>query len=241
MPGRIVEPATTGSRMIEDAGWPKHFLYLSPEKVESLYAQLTMRERRKIANQLEIDLKIVKGRVSFEQVPDNVYRRLRVVLRHLDRENAVGSVDLPAQYVAGSLPMTWGTLETASGDLAASVVYFGTRLDKCSIGLGGSSSNVVGELADGARRSGSNAPALLDALRAADADSPEDLLAVRLLRGNHGQADGWELDMIEKSIDTLPGVTQQVEFVARRLIEGVSRDGKRKILLGSPLYVALVD
>lgn len=227
--------------MIGQAGWPKHFLYLSPEKVEALYAQLTMRERRKFVDQLEVDLKIVKGRVSFEQAPDNVYLKLRLVLHQLHRENAIGSVDLPAQYVAGQLPMTWGTLGATGGDLVADVVFFGARLDKCSLGLGGSSSNVVGEYAKGVRRSGSNAPALLDALRAADADSPKDLLAVRLLRGHEGHVDGWELDMIEKSIDTLPGVTQQVEFVARRLIEGVSQDGERKILLGSPLYVALVD
>lgn len=230
-----------GSSMIRQGSWPKHFLYISQEKVDALYAQLTMRERRKIAQQFEVDLKFVKGRVSVERMPESIYLKLRVVVEHLYRENSIGSIDGPAQYLAGSFPMSWGVLSGASDDLSANVVFFGTRLATCSFGLGGSASNVFGEVPGGPRRSGSNAPALLDALRAADPNSPKDLLAARLLQGREGRADGWDLDTVEKSIDALPGVTQEVEFVARRLIAGVSQDGKRTVVLGSPLYVSLVD
>lgn len=74
------------------AGWPKHFLYFSPTKVDALFAQITMRERRRIEHRLELDLKVFKGEISFTAPPENFYRKLRVVLDHLDRENAVGSV-----------------------------------------------------------------------------------------------------------------------------------------------------
>jgi hypothetical protein len=221
--------------------WPKHFLYLSVEKIESLYAQLTTRERRKIAQQIEVNLQLVKGSISFEQTPESLYAKLRLVLAHLRREQAVGSVDVPVQYVAGALPMAWGTFGAAEAGVTADVVLFVAGNEDFSLMLGGSLGNVVGERIEGARKSGSHAPSLLDALRTADHDSPEDLLAVRMLRGHESQAVDWELDLIEKGVNTLPGVTQQVEFVARRLIEGVSRDGERRILLASPLYVALVD
>ncbi|GAA1890978.1 DUF7019 family protein [Actinomadura bangladeshensis] len=224
--------------MFGTTGWPKHFLYFSPEKVEALYAQITMRERRKLAGQLEVDLKLVKGSISFEAAPETFYSKLRLVLGHLDRENAVGSIQEPAQYVAGRLPMRWGTLGAVDG----AVVFFAGESGDRVLGLGGSSGNVVGEPSGmESRRSGSNAPAMLDALRSADPASPSDALAIRLLRGSESAGSAWELDALETAVDVLPGVVQEVEFVARRLLEGVSRDGNRKVLLGTPLYVALAD
>jgi hypothetical protein len=219
------------------AGWPKHFLYFSPAKVEALFAQITMRERRRIAHRLELDLKLIKGEISYTTTPENFYGKLRMVLDHLDSENAIGSVREPAQYLAGRLPMTWGTL----GPVDSGVVFFSAELDDCSLGLGGSSSNVVGEYSDVVRRSGSNLPAMLDVLRAVDPNSRQDALTVRLLGANAGDGDAWELDAVKDAVDAQYGVTQDVEFVARRLLEGVSRTGDRKIVLGSPLYVALSD
>jgi hypothetical protein len=137
--------------------------------------------------------------------------------------------------------MTWGTLGRADGDIGNGVVFFAARIKGCSLGLGGSSSNVVGEHPSVATRSGSNAPTILEALRAADPNSPSDILSVRLLQDREASDNAWELDTIEAAVDDMRGVTQNLEFVARRLIEGVSKDGARRILLGSPLYVALAD
>lgn len=133
--------------------------------------------------------------------------------------------------------MTWGTF----GAVDSGVVFFGARLDDCSLALGGSSSNVFGEHSDVVQRSGSNVPAILDALRAADPNSWRDALTVRLLGSRVGDGDAWELDAVEAAVNARSGATQDVEFVARRLLEGVSRTGDRKIVLGSPLYVALAD
>ncbi|MGP4084265.1 DUF7019 family protein [Streptomyces sp. KR55] len=227
---------------MSDSNWPKHFLYFSSDKVDALYEQITMRKRRRLAGELEVDLKLLKGRMSFDTAPENFYLKLRMVVDHLKGENAVGSLREPAPYFAGRLPMTWGPLGTVDGDLASGVVFFGGRQEGRSVGLGGSSWNVVGQQEDCevARPSGSHAPAMLEALRQADPASPGDALAVRLLRGREG-GDGRELNAVERAIGALPGITQDVEFVARRLIEGVSADGARTILLGTPLYVALAD
>lgn len=244
--GGMVRPSTARSvpmMLSWLTGWPKHFLYFSPAKIDALYAQITMRERRKIAHRLELDLKVIKGELSVTATPENVYLKLRVVLEYLDRENAVGSVREPAQYFAGRLPMTWGTL----GGADRGVVFFGARLDDCSLGLGGSSSNVVGEYSPVVRSGRSNAPAMLDVLRAANLDLWRDTRTVPILDpavagDSAGEHDGaWELDIVQAAVNAGSGATQDVEFVARRLLEGVSRTGDRKIILGSPLYVALAD
>ena len=52
---------------------------------------------------------------------------------------------------------------------------------------------------------------------------------------------GMELYAVELAMQVLEGPTQQMEFVARRLLTGRTADNKRSIVLGTPLYVALSD
>lgn len=88
--------------------WPKHFLYLSPAKIDSIYYQIDQATLRGLAKTLTLDLEIIKAEVSSAAPPDTTYSLLKVVLGFLERECLVGSIDYPGAYFSGSLAVRWG-------------------------------------------------------------------------------------------------------------------------------------
>ena len=220
--------------------WPKHFLYISPTKIDALFGQIDQSLVKRIAKKLTIDLKVLKAELSTTVPDDTVYARLRVILTYLDQRSLIGSMDYPGSYLAGSLQMKWGPFvrwnETPD---KAKLVYFGGATAETIIGLGGSREHVFGNVGGSVAHSHSATPEILRVLQ-------KDL-GMRLW---HEVVDGPDenlaLTAVEIASSEMEGPLQPVEFVAKRLLWGDAKGhygfyGRRRVLLATPLYVALDD
>ncbi|GAB3934293.1 hypothetical protein GCM10027614_07040 [Micromonospora vulcania] len=132
----------------------------------------------------------------------------------------------------------------ATGGL--SLVYFAGRTEDTIVGLGGSTFHVIGASPPPEPAAygfaSSTMPALLAGLVDPD-DADSDPRVAQLPEA----ADAEALASVHQAGTRLRGPAQNVEFLAKRLLSGPSPypelDGRpgMSVLLGSPLYVALVD
>jgi hypothetical protein len=224
----------------------RYYLYASDTKVDMLLQQIDPAFTRKRTSEVSVGLKVVGAKRGTEvtEGTDRIARLERVV-RHFDEVGDVGTVDEPGQFFRGLMDMRWGPFTTGAG---SSLVYFGGRTERTVVGLGGSSRHVLGSPVpapdgDNAVLARSLMPSLLVGL----AEHPE----IGELFEDAGQApldaDLVPLRAVQRATALLRGPAQKVEFLAKRLLHGPSpssesgsRDGMT-VLLGSPLYVALVD
>ncbi|MFE4663464.1 DUF7019 family protein [Streptomyces sp. NPDC056716] len=212
----------------------RYYLYISDAKVDMLLAQIDPGFGGRRTTEAGLSVKFLSFRRSVEgAVPDRV-ARLERVLAHLREQGQTGSVDRPGPYFGGSLPMQWGPLRGGNG---ASSVYFGGRTARTIVGLGGAGAHVIGGSApQDPVFAPSSTPALLIGL--ADTFAAD---------GIEAPADPSALAWVHSAGRVLRGPAQSVEFVARRLVEGASPYPEldprpdMRVLLGSPLYVALLD
>ncbi|MGH3940904.1 MAG: DUF7019 family protein [Pseudonocardiaceae bacterium] len=217
----------------------RYYLYISDAKVDMLLSQIDPGRTRRRATEVSLRLSVVGAKRSVESTgPDRVARLERVV-RHLQEHGDLGTVDEPGQFFWGLLPMQWGPITTGGG---TSLVYFGGRTERTIVGLGGSSGHVLGTPAATTQEpplAHSMLPMLLDGLAT--------LLAEDDASESFEPADGTALASVHQAGARLRGPAQNVEFIAKRLLQGPSPypelDGREDmtVLLGSPLYVALAD
>ncbi|MGW1375159.1 DUF7019 family protein [Streptomyces sp. NPDC002446] len=221
----------------------RYYLYVSDTKVDMLLAQLDPGFDRKSSTEWGVQLPPFSARRTVERAPVRRFERLDHVVRHLDDFGDVGTVDEPGAFFRGHLAMQWGHLPSGESGSGHSGVFFTGRTERTTVGLGGSGVHVVGAGGAGAAEqsvalAGSVLPAVLAGL-AAEGDGDAN--------GPLGEAGGEEaaLATVRQACAALRGPAQTVEFLAKRLISGPSPypelDGGRGVLLGSPLYVALVD
>ena len=211
----------------------QYFVYVSDSKVDMLLQQIDPGATRKRTSEVGVDLKVLKGKRGAESVvgADRV-TRLERVLRHLADFGDLGSVDEPGQFFRGLLPLRWGPLVGADGK---SLVYFGGSTEKTVLGLGGSRGHLFGVPPADDRDpaiSRSLLPSLLDGV----VRSP----VITSVLSGEDDGDAEAREGVLRATVGLRGPTQNMEFVAKRLLHGPALDG-RTVLLGSPLYVALVD
>ncbi|GAA3811026.1 DUF7019 family protein [Streptomyces phyllanthi] len=209
----------------------RYYLYVSDAKVDMMLAQIDPAYARKRVTEFSIGLTVAGAKRTVEAVGPDRFTRLERVLRHLEDHADLGTVDEPGQYVHGVLPMQWSVI--GDGD----TVYFGGRTERTVVGLGGSAGHVLGTVAGEpppqTRLSASVPPVLLDRLAA---PAQQD-----------GTGDPDALATVVQANGVLRGPAQTVEFVAKRMLYGpcpypeLQRGGDMAVLLGSPLYVALVD
>lgn len=211
----------------------RYYVYISDAKVDMMLSQIDPGFGRRITTEAGAGLKLFSARRTVQAPEPDHIARLERVLRHLEEEGRVGDVDEPGPFFRGRLPMRWGPLPGGG----ASTVYFAGRTARTILGLGGSGGHVLGPAAPPpAQFAPSSLPALLAGLGAA-------------LAGETGElpADDEHLGWVHTAGRLLRGPLQEVEFVARRLLAGPSPypeiDGRPdlRVLLGSPLYVALAD
>jgi hypothetical protein len=203
----------------------RYFVYISDAKVEMLLQQIDPRALRKRGGELGVDLKVLSGKRSVEALAGaERVARLEQVVRFLVDFGDLGEVDEPGQFFQGSLPLRWGPLVGRDG---YPMVYFGGRTDKTVLGLGGSRAHVFGSPGAAgieASLSRSVLPSLLQALASPAA----------------GDDEAAALATVHEATTGLPGPPQRMEFVAKRFLHGPGPGGDT-VLLGSPLYVALLD
>lgn len=216
------------------SSWPKHFLYLSANKVDALYYQLERPKLARIAKKLTIDLKLLQAELSDNTPAETIYSRLRVALRFLEEQEHIGSISHPGRYFAGRGLMRWGPYDSSGKD---GLVWFGCVQNDTAIGLGGSLHNVVGAVGPSSAHSHSATYAMLSVL--------ERELTAEAVRGHATDPDDDDDEAlamlaIELASMQMRGPLYEVEFVAKRLLWGSGREVTH-VLLGTPLYVAAAD
>ncbi|MGC5660821.1 DUF7019 family protein [Micromonospora sp. WMMD723] len=225
----------------------RYYLYVSDAKVDMLLSQIDPGHQRRRAAEFSVNLTVVGVKRSVENPGTDRLARLERVTRYLDEHADVGSVDEPGQFFRGLLPMRWGIVPT-TGEL--SLVYFGGRTDDTIVGLGGSPSHLIGATpaAESTVRGlvgSSTMPALLAGLVDEEAEPAPGPPPPGV--DEPDPAEVAALASVHQAGTRLRGPTQNVEFLAKRLLHGPSPypelDGRpgMTVLLGSPLYVALVD
>lgn len=225
-----------------------YMLYVSDNKVDALWDQLGLASERWRTTRVRLGLTFLEVERSRQPGTGNRFTRLEEVVRFLLEFGDVGDVDEPGQFFGGTLPMRWGPYPTPD----SSLLYFGGRTQQTIVGLGGSVRHALDRVPQvpdatgpgGRSLSASVLPSLLDGLAS---DRPE---VHRRAERAIADAESEALQLVRESHDTLSNdpiryPRQQLEFVAKRLLWGPdSRSGDRPettILLGSPLYVAVVD
>lgn len=200
----------------------RYFVYISDAKVEMLLQQIEPGALRKRSAEVGLGLQFLTAKRSGETLAGaERTARLDKVVRYLGDFGDLGTVEAPGQFFWGLMPLRWGPTVGADG---FPMVYFGGRAGKTVLGLGGSRAHMFGTPPGGEQQvlpmGRSMLPSLLEGLNRVDGEEAPD--AVRA------------------ATDALRGPAQTMEFIAKRLMDEPGPDGDR-VLLGSPLYVALVD
>ncbi|MBU2666208.1 hypothetical protein KOI35_22155 [Actinoplanes bogorensis] len=200
----------------------RYFVYISDAKVEMLLQQIKPEALRKRTSEVGLGLKFLTAKRGAETLAGaERTARLDQVVRYLNDYGDLGTVEEPGQFFGGLMPLRWGPTVGADG---FPMVYFGGRAGKTVLGLGGSRAHVFGTPPGPEPQplpiGRSMLPSLLDGIT---------------------RVDGIEAPAaVRETTDALRGPEQTMEFVAKRLLDEPGPDGER-VLLGSPLYVALVD
>lgn len=206
----------------------QYYLYVSDSKVDMLLAQIDPTRIGKRTAEVGVTLSFFTAKRSVESSVEAArFARLERVVRYLQDFGDLGPIDAPGQFFGGVMPVRWGSFH------GTSLVYFGGETERTVVGLGGSGKHVLGTSGqpDEHALARSVMPSLLDGLAA----EPE----IGELLGVGTGADEDVLRAVELAAAGLRGPVQNVEFVAKRLLHG--QLGNKNVVLGTPLYVALLD
>lgn len=225
----------------------RYYLYISDSKVDQLLSQIDPAFTGERSVEINVNLPGLGGkRTTGSSVGTDRIARLERVVRYLHDHGDLGSVDEPGQFFWGMLPMRWAFLPSRPD-----LVFFAGRTNGTVLGLGGSARHVLGAPpeAGGAGIPLSVPPALLQELAVASELEDEHLLDAvddafdDELGGGFDGEDLRALGIVCRAVDRTRGPAQNVEFVAKRLLHGPSPLARAdaSVLLGSPVYVALVD
>lgn len=232
---------------LKKSGDVRFYLYVSDTKVDMLFEQMFTTSKRSFHTDFTLRAGVVAGsaKASTEDSPPDRDDKLRAVEDRLLEEGLVGTPHAPKDYFKGILPMRWGMyndLESRPENCPA-LVYFGgfDPTTPLVVGLGGSSTHVLGHSGATSTYSRSATPTLVkwivkglyDDERISD---PESELKFRIGR-----------DLFEGmcvALHYLKPPTQQLEFLAKTVCVGKSCGLQHmigvddtQVVLGTPLYV----
>ncbi|MFJ9785079.1 DUF7019 family protein [Amycolatopsis sp. NPDC101161] len=213
----------------------RYYLYVSDSKVDMLLAQMDPAFTRKRTTEVSLNLKIFGGKRASE-APAGGERtaRLQRVVRYLEDHGDLGTVDEPGQFFWGLMPLRWGPFPAEP-----TLAYFGGSAEGTVVGLGGSGNHFLGAAPAAAPAiPRSLTPSLLAGLRA----DPGIGALAETIKHPDDEHHRTALAAVHRANEAMPGPEQNLEFVAKRLLHGPSpTTAGTRVLLGSPLYVALVD
>lgn len=218
----------------------KYYLYRSTSKVNMLYQQIAKPSSKKRSFEWRASLKVLSASAKKEtEQTTNDHDKLKAVLEAIESSGQLGTIDKPGAYFKGSLKMRWGMFDDwGRPEKESPLVYFGGKTRKTILGLGGSTKHVIGF--EGASSTGSR--------------SSTPYIVNHLLKGLGIDSDGWRaydddqhaLEAVTIATYKLKGPKQNLEFVAKTLLEGESRssiftnDKWVHCVLGTPIYVELL-
>jgi len=139
--------------------------------------------------------------------------------------------------------MQWGAGTRAD---SGRVVFFGGEQDDVVLGLAGAKHHVVGFQGEGMMGFGVSGMAqqILEELNRGLAETIEGSGSSREDSSGTSDQDSYTLGTVMGVARNIHAPTQRLEFLARRLLKGqvVDPDGElRRVILGTPIYVALAD
>jgi len=217
----------------------KYYVYISDAKVDMLLAQIPHDAKQRLATEFKFDLKLLSAsRKTETESDDNRFSRLDAVVTFIREYGNLGTVDEPDEYVEGYLDMRWGPYGEER-DEKGSLVYFGGITERTIVGLGGSMKHVIGNSGATNAHSHSWTPMLM---RSIEEDLKFDERKQQSPDRAEVEAGGdRSLQAVELATTEIKGPTQPLEFIAKRLLYGRGYSKKKKVLLGTPLYVALLE
>jgi hypothetical protein len=241
----------------------KYYIYVSDSKVDMLYSQIPHGIREKIAAELKIDLKVLSVSLKEKATEQTRYSKAELVAAYIEKQEDLGTADHPGTYIKDILPMKWGQYSEKDG-----LVYFGGRLDDTIVGLCGSMHHVIGtNIGESSAHAYSLTPLIIAALLKDNSEA--DVLMRTEAYSSFSRTHSLGNSSDSRSVPSKPvlravalattkmgGPVQRLEFLAKRLVEGwleasdtiygeqlapTDRDTRLRVLLGSPIYVALMD
>jgi hypothetical protein len=225
----------------------KYFIYISDTKVDMLYSQIPQKLLDKIAVELSIDLKYMGTGVGAAIKPNRPeetrYSKLRLITEYIEKHLPIGLIDTPNSYFKGSLSMHWGMYPREG---PPSLVYFGGTTDRTILGLTGSPQHVLGNQSASSATVMENvhiSPSLNGyfALESIVREEQDPTSSTK-----HPLADEDPADLVEYMTTHMSGITQHLEFLTIMQWRGPRTQhlqqevNEQYILLGSPIYVALL-
>jgi hypothetical protein len=206
-----------------------YYLYISGAKVDMMLPQFDPRPTGERRTELAFSLKVLSAKRSTTTTDGGNVARLERVLRHMQDNDMLGTIEEHSAFFWALMPMRWDIVQT---EIGGRIALFGGRLDEMTVALGGSSRHLIGWQGTDSAASGSNTPALLQGIKIAAPLEDEKVLET-VSDELHPELDAFAT--VQRAVSRMTGPEQQVEFVAKTLI----RDSHT--ILASPLYVALVD
>lgn len=232
----------------------RHFIYQSRSKISMLGEQLGLGGE----SGLELNANLSAGPLSAgakKRSPTlTTSQQLDRIVRKLESEGLIGSIERPQQYFRGDLRMHWGSFGGHWG--VGDMVYFSGLEDQTLVGLGGASRHVIGAHPE-AMPEGSSVfspmsytPFIMHELAKENDVNvehaglyPYDSESERLLNISTAMVSAHE---------KAKAPAEAVEFVAKTLVHhpwdsdwnylaGSWVDGVEDVLLGTPVYVALAE
>ncbi len=84
----------------------KYYVYISDAKVDMLLPQITQEQKKKLATEFKIDLKILSAsRKTETEMDDNRITKLEAVCEFIRQYGNLGTVDAPDEYIEDSMPL----------------------------------------------------------------------------------------------------------------------------------------
>lgn len=175
------------------------------------------------------------------------YDKLNVIIKHIEKQYGVGTVDSPKEYFKGVLPMRWGPYGFVPPGESNNFIYFGGKTTSGTIlGLGGSIHHLIGEQrGESNPHSHSGTYAIVSRL-SKELDLPMDSSTDQIVREdrmlssfNRSELENFDSDSVRLATEQMEGPIQNLEFLAKKLLE--VKVGGTHVVLGTPIYVALAE
>jgi hypothetical protein len=210
----------------------RYYVYVSDTKLDMLYPQIPAKLAARLAWELKLDLKLLGLTLRNNDNDATRYGKLHLVEEYIDQNYEVGWMSEPTSWFRGELPLRSGVFGPQQDD---GLLLYGGIGDGLLIGLLGSARHRTGHSADPDQ--------ILVGFSALSALT--DVLETE--RGGTPSSDPPPVgDMAHEAMELtrgLRGPAEPCEFLARRLLrtETVYEGAPLTVVLGTPLYVALMD
>ncbi len=229
-----------------------HYEYLAESRIRILYQQIHKGWFRRMPFQVSLS-PLQLGQVTLGKPAGNeppLTEQLDAVVAHLKKHQPIdiGTIDEPKKYIAGTLPMFTHTLPQGFGVQPSDepeFIYFGGSTDTTILGLAGPVGNVPGQIpaGDSMNNVSSAVPNLVQVL------AKQYRIQTRLIKTGHVRGknhDGlaltclWYMENYNREGMQLRNYSflATVRLDSQRIFG--TMHGKR-IILASPVYVALAD